>query len=75
MFAAPFPIFGAIFLAQSFDIFRVQAEGGVRWIGSVENMKAAKAVIKAESDKQPGNFLLVNLQTGHRVEIKADPAA
>jgi len=38
-------------------------------------MEAAKALIKAESAKQPGDFLVVNVQTGRRVEIKADPAA
>jgi hypothetical protein len=64
-----------LFLAQTFDILRVQVEGGVRWIGSVENMEAAKALIQAESVKQPGDFLVVNLQTGDRLEIKADPAA
>jgi hypothetical protein len=64
-----------LFLAQTFDIFRVQVEGGVRWMGSVENMEAAKALIQAESVKQPGHFLVVNLQTGDRLEIKADPAA
>jgi len=62
-------------LAQSLDIFRIQAEGGVRWIGTVESMDAAKALIKTESAKQTGDFLVVNLETGHRMEIKAEPAA
>ena len=62
-------------MAQSLDIFRIQAEGGVRWIGTVESMDAAKALIKTESAKQTGDFLVVNLETGHRMEIKAEPAA
>jgi len=74
-FSIPYAFWEPLFLAQAFDIFRIQVEGGVRWIGSVENMEAAKALIKAESAKQPGDFLVVNLQTGRRVEIKADPAA
>ncbi len=61
-------------MAQAFDIFRIQVDSGVRWIGSVEDMKGAKALIKDESAKEPGDFLVVNLQTGDRVEIKADPA-
>jgi len=47
----------------------------VRWIGTVESMEAAKALIKFESAKEPGDFLVVNLETGDRMEIKADPAA
>jgi hypothetical protein len=65
---------GPFFLAQTFDIFRIQVEGGVRWIGSVENMEAAKALIQAESAKQPGDFLVVDLQSGHRIEIKGTAA-
>jgi hypothetical protein len=57
-------------LARPLDVFRIQIEGGVRWIGTVENMEAAKALINAESAKQPGNFLVVNLETGDRMEIK-----
>jgi len=47
----------------------------VRWIGTVESTEAAKALIRVESAKQPGDFLVVNLETGSRTEIKADPAA
>jgi hypothetical protein len=57
-------------LAGSLDVFRIQAEGGVHWIGTSETIEAAKALIKAESTKQPGDFLVVNLETGQRVEIK-----
>ena len=62
-------------MPKALDIFRIRVDGGVRWIGSAENLEAAKALIKAESAKEPGDFLVVNLETGHRVEIKADPAA
>jgi hypothetical protein len=47
----------------------------VRWLGSVENLEAAKALIKAECAKQPGDFLVVDLESGDRMEIKVDPAA
>jgi len=47
----------------------------VRWLGIVESIEAAKALIKVESAKQPGDFLVVNLETGYRTEIKVDPAA
>jgi len=47
----------------------------VRWIGTAENLEAVKALIKAESAKQPGDILVVNLETGSKTEIKVDPAA
>ena len=46
----------------------------MRWIGTVESMDAAKTLIKTESAKLPGDFLVVDLDTGHKVEIKGDAA-
>ena len=68
------PLVGALRLAQPLDVFRIQIEGGVRWIGTVGSMETAKALIKTESAKQAGDFLVVNLETGERMEIKADAA-
>ena len=62
-------------MLKPLDIFRIQVEGGVRWIGSAESLEAANVLIKAESAKEPGDFLVVNLETGQRMEIKANPAA
>ena len=61
-------------MAQPLDIFRIQTDR-LRWIGTAENLEAAKVLIKAESAKESGDFLVVNLQAGHKMEIKADPAA
>jgi hypothetical protein len=58
-------------MAQPFDIFRIVPEG-VRWIGSAENLEAAKALIKTE---QPGDFLVVSFVTGWKMEIKAPGTA
>ena len=35
-------------MVRPLDVFRIQVEGGVRWIGTVESIEAAKALIKAE---------------------------
>jgi hypothetical protein len=59
-------------MAQSLDIFRIVPEGGVRWLGAAENLEAAKVLIKAE---QPGDFLVVRIDTGWKMEIKAPGAA
>jgi hypothetical protein len=52
------------------DIFRIVPEG-VRWMGSAEGLEVAKALIKAKSAEQPGDFLVVSLETGWKMEIKA----
>jgi hypothetical protein len=58
-------------MAQPFDIFRIVPEGGVRWVGAVQDLETARALVKAE---QPGDFLVVSIDTGWKMEIKA-PAA
>lgn len=59
---------------QPLDIFRIVPEG-VRWMGSAENLEAAKALIKAKSVEQPGDFLVVSVEAGWKMEIKAPGAA
>ena len=61
-------------MARPLDIFRMVPEG-VRWIGSAENLEAAKALIKAKAAEEPGDFLIVSLETGWKIEIKAPGAA
>ena len=61
-------------MERPFDVFRIVPEG-VRWIGSAENVDAAKALIKAVSAEQPGDFLVVSLETGWKMEIKAPGTA
>lgn len=56
------------------DIFRIVPEG-MRWIGSVEDLEAAKALIKARSAEQPGDFLVASIVTGWKMEIKAPGTA
>ena len=58
-------------MERRLDVFRIQEEGEVRWIGTAETLEAAKALIKAESAKRPGDFLVVDLETGYKMEIKA----
>ena len=61
-------------MAQPLDIFRIVPEG-VRWVGTVQDLEAAKALIKAKAAEQPGDFLVVSLETGWKIEIKAPGTA
>jgi hypothetical protein len=55
---------------KTLDIFRIVPEG-VRWMASVEDLEAAKMLIKAKAAELPGDFLVVSLETGWKMEIKA----
>jgi hypothetical protein len=59
---------------KSLDIFRIVPEG-VRWMASVEDLEAAKALIKAKAAEQPGDYLVVSIVTGWKMEIKAPGTA
>ena len=61
-------------MAHPLDIFRIVPEG-VRWIGTVRDLEAAKVLIKARSAEQPGDFLVVSFETGWKMEIKAPGTA
>ena len=61
-------------MAQPLDIFRIVPEG-VRWVGTVQDLESAKALIKAKAAEQPGDFLVVSLDTGWKMEIKAPGTA
>jgi hypothetical protein len=56
------------------DIFRIVPKG-VRWMASVEDLEAAKVLIKAKAAEQPGDFLVASIVTGWKMEIKAPGTA
>jgi hypothetical protein len=56
------------------DIFRIVPEG-VRWMGSVKDLEGAKALIKVRSVEQAGDFLVVSIDTGWKMEITASGTA
>jgi hypothetical protein len=61
-------------MTQPLDIFRIVPDG-VRWIGHAENLEAAKVLIKAKSAERAGDFLVVSVVTGWKMEIKAPGTA
>jgi hypothetical protein len=61
----PFP------MIQPFDIFRIEKDGGLVWIGTAETMDAAKARATVDCASKPGDFWIVSLKTGNKIEVKA----
>jgi hypothetical protein len=58
-------------MTAPFDIFAVET-GGVHWLGSAETLEGAKARIHELAQRSPGEFVLLNQQTGNKVVIKTD---
>jgi hypothetical protein len=58
-------------MIQPFDIFRIEKDGGLVWVGTAETMDAAKARARAECASKAGDFWIVSLKTGNKLELKA----
>ena len=56
-------------MTKMLDLFRLE-NGGVLWLGSAENLACAKARLEELAAHSPGEYLVVNLETGHRHVIK-----
>jgi hypothetical protein len=59
-------------MTAPFDIFQAESNGSVRWIGSAETLANAKACIQENSMRSPGEYLLLNQQTGSKLVLKLD---
>lgn len=48
------------------DIFKTEADGKLLWRGAVESFAAAKARIQELTMASPGEYILLDQNTGHR---------
>jgi len=55
-----------------FDIFKRLGGGGVRWLGVVTDLEAAKARVKELIASSPGEYFIFSLAAGRRLHIKPD---
>jgi len=53
-----------------FDILKVESEG-VRWMEAVADLERAKARVKVLAVSSPGEYFIVNQQTGERISIRS----
>jgi len=51
------------------DIFRTDPDGHVLWLGAVESFAAAKARIEKLDRSSPGEYLILDQITGHKVWV------
>jgi hypothetical protein len=51
------------------DIFKTDPDGRVLWLGEIESFAAAKGRIKELAKSSPGEYLIVDQITGHKVWV------
>jgi len=55
-----------------FDIYMVDVDGSVEWLGSVLSYSVALLKIELTAVEVPGDYVIVNRQTGDRTELSVD---
>ena len=56
-------------MAPSLDIFRIDPGGRVLWCGAVKSFVAAKARIQMLAVSSPGEYLIVDEESGNRILV------
>ena len=49
-----------------FDIYKLDPRGSAMWMGSVQSYSVARFEIELTATKAPGDYAIVNRQTGER---------
>ena len=52
-----------------FDIYEVDPDGSVEWLASVQSHSVALLKIELTAVEAPGDYVIVNRQTGDRTEL------
>jgi hypothetical protein len=52
-----------------FDMYKVDPRGSAMWLGSVESYSVALFEIELTAAKAPGDYAIVNRQTGDRTVL------
>ena len=55
-----------------FDIYEVDPDGSVEWLASVQSYSVALLKIELTAVEAPGDYVIVNRQTGDRTELSLD---
>lgn len=53
-------------MIPSFDIFRIERDGSVRWCETAGTLEAAEARVRELGESAPGQYVIFNQQSGER---------
>jgi hypothetical protein len=55
-----------------FDILKVENDGAVRWMEAAVHLGRAKARVKVLAASSPGEYIILNQNTGEKISIKSE---
>lgn len=61
---------GSLLMLAPFDIFRLDSEDRMLWVGSAGDLETAKARIRELMKDVPADYLIFSLKTQHKMRIK-----
>jgi hypothetical protein len=57
-----------------FDLFRM-TDGTPLWVGTATTLDEAREKVRSLGAKEPSEYLIVSLQTGHKETVKVEKAS
>ena len=54
---------------SQFDIFHVETDGGLRWIGTSNTLESAVSSVKILAAPTPGDYVIISKETGEKTFI------
>jgi hypothetical protein len=61
-------------MVPPFDIFRLDAEGKLRWLQTADSLQGAKLRIEVLALSDPGRYVIFSQKTGNKTVIDAGKA-
>ena len=59
-------------MTEPIDIFRVEGEKGVLWVGTAASMETAKSRVAGLIQRVPADYLIVSLNTGEKTVVRGN---
>jgi hypothetical protein len=62
-------------MMPQFDVFQTETDGSLLWLATAATLDDAKARVHKAAASSPGEYVILNLQTGLRLTINNDGAS
>jgi len=56
-------------MSALFDLYKLDLQGSAKWLGSVQSFNMALFEIELTAKKAPGDYAVINRQTGERTDL------
>ena len=56
-------------MSALFDLYNLDLQGSAKWMGSVQTFNMALLVAEMTAARAPGNYTVINRQTGERTDL------